>query len=36
VRLTDCLSRIENAEHVAAGRRLGPQALQVGVNFDDW
>ena len=34
--LGDCLSITENAEHVAACRALGMQALQFGVAFTDW
>ncbi|WP_448642454.1 HAD family hydrolase [Geodermatophilus sp. URMC 63] len=34
--LTDCLSITENVDHVAACRALGMQALQFGVDFDDW
>ena len=32
----ECLSITENAGHVAACRALGMQALQFGVDFDDW
>lgn len=34
--LADCLSITENAEHVAACRKLGMQAMQFGSDFDDW
>jgi beta-phosphoglucomutase-like phosphatase (HAD superfamily) len=32
----DCLSITEDAGHVSACRALGMQALQFGVDFDDW
>ena len=32
----DCLSITEDGGHVAACRALGMQALQFGVDFDDW
>lgn len=35
-RLADCVCITENAEHVAACQALGMQALQFGVDFDDW
>jgi FMN phosphatase YigB (HAD superfamily) len=34
--LADCLSITEDPGHVAACRALGMQALQFGVDFDDW
>jgi FMN phosphatase YigB (HAD superfamily) len=34
--LADCVCITENAEHVGACRALGMQALQFGVDFDDW
>ncbi len=34
--LEDCVSITESGEHVAACRELGMQALQFGVDFDDW
>jgi FMN phosphatase YigB (HAD superfamily) len=35
-KLADCLSITEDAAHVAACRELGMQALQFGIDFQDW